>query len=388
MAPSPPSPAYYKFDVGQLPDDLYHPEVPVQKWLETTITAGPAGFPSESLNVLHDIPWDVDIERMIGIALYLVFNILPFMLPLLSVLAVLYPVFRLILGLFIAYVGIMWCMEVFFFFPHFAKKYALKSSNIDALMNDSVRSSQFVFTERNITKYLSTSFVWPASMHRPSMEKTPVIFCAIPHGVGPIGITAYPLWSCLWNDKVCHWTCAPFVLKLPYIAHYMMKIGYIPAEQRHILETLTKKEENVGVVLDGIDGMFQPTTQEYAFVKKRKGIVKIALKAGVPLVPVYGFGHTALWTVVVDPFGLLEKLSNKLQVSLTPFFGRYGWFLGPPRRIPIAVVLGEPVVCPRVDEPTQEQVDKYHQLLLDSYAQLFEKHKGAYGWGHKKLLFV
>jgi Diacylglycerol acyltransferase len=156
------------------------------------------------------------------------------------------------------------------------------------------------------------------------------------------------------------------------------------------VETLTKKGgENVGIILDGIDGMFSCCPQqEIATILQRKGIVKIALKAGVPLVPVYGFGHTSLWTIVVDPLGILQYASQVLGISLVPFFGCFGWFLGPPRRVAVAVCLGEPVRCPRVDNPTQAEIEKYHQELLHSYTELFDTHKAAYGWQHKTLKFV
>ena len=383
-----PAPEYYKFDIGQLPDDLYRPEVPVSKWLATTTSVGAEGFPPNSLNILHPISWDVNAERMLGIALYMAWNVLPFAFPLLVLLAYFFPACRPVLYFVIVYVAVLDLVHRFFFMPYFVGKYALEGTGFLSLLGDSIKSNQFLYTERNITKYLSISFVWNKGMQRPAMENTPLIFCAVPHGVAPIGITAYPLWSRLWNDRLCHWTAAPLVLKIPLVGYFMKKIGYIPAAQKPILEALTKKEENVGIILDGIDGMFQPANEEIAVVKKRKGIVKIALKAGVPMVPVFGFGHTALWTVFVDPFGLLRQLSHYLGASLTPFFGRYGWFLGPPRRIPVTVVLGTPVKCPQVAEPTQEQIDKYHQQLLDSYQELFETHKIAYGWGHKHLKFA
>lgn len=87
------------------------------------------------------------------------------------------------------------------------------------------------------------------------------------------------------------------MMNLPCFAIPDMKgIGYIPAKASNISDTLTKKEENVGIILDGIAGMFQ-SHDEMAYVKKRKGIVKIALRCGVPLVPVYGFGHTSLVSI-------------------------------------------------------------------------------------------
>lgn len=389
--------SFYKFDIGLLPDELYRPEVPVSRWLSRTQTAGPQGFPPGSLNVLHPIPWDVEFERVIGIALYMAWNVIPFALPLLGVISwLVLPILRSVFYFVIAYVVVLQAIETFVFAPYFLKKYSLqtneqKSNNNNrnaALVTECIRSNQFLFTERNITKYLSTTFVWPAKVQRPHLEHTPVIFCVVPHGVAPIGITAYPLWSRLWNDRLCRWTGAPILMKIPFVSFFLKKVGYIPASQQPILEALTKKEENVGIILDGIDGMFHPPNEENASILHRKGIVKIALKAGVPIIPVYGFGHTTLWTVLVDPFGILERLSHHFQASITPFFGRWGWFLGPPRRIPVVVCLGEPIVCPRTAEPTPEQVNQYHQQLLSSFHAVFETHKSAYGWSQKQLKFL
>ena len=382
MAAAPP--AYYKFDIGQLPDELYHERVPVAKWLETTTSVGANGFPANSLNRLSPIKWDVELERIVGIALYMMGNVLPFLLPTLCGFAFFFPTAKMVLYIVLTYVGVLFVIENYFFKPRFLQKYQRHSA-----MTDNIKDNQYLFTERNITKYLSVTYVWPKSMQRPAMQDTPLIYCAVPHGAAPLGITAYPLWSKLWNDKLCHWTCAPVVLKLPVIGYFMKKIGYVPAKSKYILDTLMKKEENVGIILDGIAGMFQTKGKdEIAYLKARKGIVKIALRAGAPLVPVYGFGHTALYTVVVDPFGVLQWLSNTFETSLTPFFGRYGWFLGPPKRVAVAVCIGEPVLCPQTAVPTKEQVDEYHQKMLDSFQELFEKHKHAYGWGHKTLKFV
>jgi 2-acylglycerol O-acyltransferase 2 len=94
------------------------------------------------------------------------------------------------------------------------------------------------------------------------------------------------------------------------------------------------------------------------------------------------------WKVVVDPFGLLEWLSVKMDVALTPFFGRGYWFLGPPHRVAVCVCCGEPIQCPKIEEPTQQEIDKYHGLLMKGYQQVFNQHKEAYGWGDKTLQFV
>jgi 1-acyl-sn-glycerol-3-phosphate acyltransferase len=282
------------------------------------------------------------------------------------------------------YLMVLTVLEFFLFRPLFLKRHRQEET-----ISDDIRRNQYLYTERNTTKYLSMTYVWPEALHRPRMQDKAMIFCVVPHGVAPIGITAYPLWSKLWNDRLCRWTAAPIVLKLPLVGYFVRKVGYIPAKAASIVEALTKREENVGIILDGIAGMFhQSAKEERAYLKKRKGIVKIALKAGAPIVPVYGFGHTSMWTVVVDPFGICEAISNVTGAAVTPFFGRFGWFLGPPVRASVTVCLGEPVHCPKIDDPTQQQIDEYHAKLLAAYRDLFETHKEAYGWGNKTLKFV
>lgn len=381
--------SYYKFDIGNLPDELFHPDVPVDKWLERTTTADTAGFPKCSLNVLSDhIPLDVELERIVGVSLYMVGNILPFLLPPLLVSSIFFSWARMASGLLVAYSGVLWTLHILFRW-WFLQKYQIPGKEPTGFLTGTVRENHFIFTERHSTKYLQMNFVWPKSMQRPAMQDTPLIFCVVPHGVAPLGAAAYPLWDRLWNDKTCHWTAAPAVLKLPIVGDFMRKLGCIPAKARNIHETLTKKEENVGIILDGIAGMFQTHhNEETAYLKSRKGVIKIALRAGATIVPVYGFGHTSLYTVMVDPFGILEKLSNWSGVSLTPFFGRFSWFLGPPRKIPVTVCLGEPVRCPLMEDPAQDQVDAYHTKMLDSFQELFDKHKHAYGWPDRQLKFV
>jgi len=374
---------YYKLNLASLPDDLYNKETDVKEWLALTTTSK-GGFPPDSLNRVLRMDSSVELERIIGISLWMVGNVLPFVLPLFILASILTSTGLVLLKAFLTYVAVLASLNKFVFAPMFMKRYKRKQ-----LSNTDIKDNQYLHTERNNQKYNSLQFVWPESVNRPALNDKPVIFTAIPHGAVPLGITCYPVWSKLFNDKLCHWTCAPVVLKLPIVSSFMKHMGYIPAKAKHIVDTLTKKEENVGVVLDGIAGMFRSDKNtEIANIKQRKGIIKIALRAGVPIVPTYGFGHTSLWKIVVDPFGILEALSLKLDISLTPFFGRWGWFLGPPQRVPLCVALGEPVLCPKIDEPTQDDIDKYHSQLLQSYADLFECHKASYGWANKKLVFV
>jgi hypothetical protein len=347
---------------------FYKPEVPAEKWVDRCKTAGPEGFKAGTLNVCSALSPAVELERLVGTPLYLSLNYLPFFIVVWAC------VEHGFLGL--GYVAVAW-----------VGLYML-TATVLFLIGAEPRTGQYIWTERHNQKYCSLRCVWPRSLAKLPAGQ-PVIYAAIPHGVAPMGVTCYPLWSKLWSGTFCHWVAAPVVLKLPLVGPVLQRLlGFIPAKAPSILQTLDKGD-SVGVVLDGIAGMFQPDVrEERAWILRRKAIVAIALKAGVPLVPVYSFGHSELWTILTDPIGLMEKLSILLDLSIVPFVGRFLLPFGPPRRRAVLVALGDPIACPHVEKPSRELVDEYHAKLLERYAELFEQHKAAYGWESKKLRFV
>ena len=79
---------------------------------------------------------------------------------------------------------------------------------------------------------------------------------------------------------------------------------------------------SVVIYVGGIAELFKSSRkEERLYLSQRKGFIKLALREGVDVIPVYLFGNTSLFTVVKT--GLLANLSRKLQVSLTYFWGKY-----------------------------------------------------------------
>lgn len=191
------------------------------------------------------------------------------------------------------------------------------------------------------------------------------------------------------NNCICRWAAAPVLFSMPFVGDWMRNVGHIPAKSANIRRAL-QEGFNVGIVLDGIAGMFQNTNtdNEKAFLSARKGVVKIALTTGTDLVPIYWFGHTALWSALVDPFHILEWISVKFNISIVPFYGRWGWPFGPARRIPILIAFGKPIQVPKTTEPTQELIDEYHSQLVNGFKEVFDTHKVSYGWQKKQLIVV
>lgn len=94
----------------------------------------------------------------------------------------------------------------------------------------------------------------------------------------------------------------------------------ISASKSSLKKQLRKGGINGFVVLyvGGMAELFLSSIdEETLYLKKRKGLIKLALQEGCDVVPIYLFGNTAVLSVVQT--GFLANLSRKLQVSMTYF---------------------------------------------------------------------
>ncbi|KAI3376087.1 hypothetical protein L3Q82_016378 [Scortum barcoo] len=122
-------------------------------------------------------------------------------------------------------------------------------------------------------------------------------------------------------------------------------------------------------------------------VRNRKGFIKLALKHGAQLVPVFSFGENELFDQMQNPTGSpLRTLQNRLQsimgVALPLFHARgvfqYSFGLMPYRK-PIHTVVGKPISVTQTPSPSSEDIECLHHIYLQSLTDLFEQHKLNYG---------
>ena len=156
--------------------------------------------------------------------------------------------------------------------------------------------------------------------------------------------------------------------------------------------------DRIGIVPGGIAEIFEGypkqgtrPDEEYSIV--RKGFLQLAMQHGVPVVPIYCFGATKMFHRLNLP--ALERLSSLMRASLVVFFGVWG--LPIPFRQRLLYVIGNPIHPPPttttmigqggIGEQQQQQqaVDDMHKQFCDELMRIFERHKEAYGWGHKSL---
>ncbi|MEQ2248820.1 2-acylglycerol O-acyltransferase 2-A [Ilyodon furcidens] len=122
-------------------------------------------------------------------------------------------------------------------------------------------------------------------------------------------------------------------------------------------------------------------------VKNRKGFIKLALKHGAQLVPVFSFGENELFDQMENPAGShLRRLQNRLQsimgIAMPLFHARgvfqYSFGLIPYRKS-IHTIVGKPIPVSQTTCPSSEDIDALHRVYLQSLMELFEENKTTYG---------
>lgn len=119
----------------------------------------------------------------------------------------------------------------------------------------------------------------------------------------------------------------------------------------------------------------------------RKGFIKLALKTGAHLVPVFSFGENELFDQVENPPGSLlrrvqEKLQRAMGVALPLFHARgvfqYSFGLIPFRN-PVHTVVGKPIPVEQNCSPSRTDIEDLHREYMNQLVRLFEENKAKYG---------
>uniref|UniRef100_A0A8C3MJU2 Acyltransferase n=1 Tax=Geospiza parvula TaxID=87175 RepID=A0A8C3MJU2_GEOPR len=176
----------------------------------------------------------------------------------------------------------------------------------------------------------------------------------------------------------------PCWFRLPLFRDYAMAGGLCPVSRRCLDAVLARRSQALLIVVGGAAEALEGTPGRHRVtLRQRRGFVRLALRHGAPLVPVYVFGEQdAFRAPALAEGSLLRRLQRGLKriLGFAPciFWGRGGLpFL--PFRVPLTVVVGTPLEVPRVPRPSPELVAHYHELYVQRLQELFERHKVACG---------
>ncbi|XP_038050284.1 2-acylglycerol O-acyltransferase 2-A-like [Patiria miniata] len=226
-----------------------------------------------------------------------------------------------------------------------------------------------------------------------------------PHGI--MGVGAFVNFSTEATGFSERYTgITPYLLTLsgwfnfPVTRDYIMMSGLCDVSRDSIDYLLGQSGPGnaVIIVVGGATESLEAHPHNYAiYLTKRKGFIKKAIQHGACLVPVYSFGETDIFEQVANPEGsFLRNLQTRLtkMIGFAPpmFHGRgiFNYSVGfLPYRRPIYTVVGKPIPVEKSPTPSQEEIDKVHQMYIDSLKELFEENKTKYGVEpHEKLVII
>ncbi|WVQ93081.1 hypothetical protein IAU59_000145 [Kwoniella sp. CBS 9459] len=129
-------------------------------------------------------------------------------------------------------------------------------------------------------------------------------------------------------------------------------------------------------------------------LKRRYGFIKMAIKEGADLVPVFSFGENDIYEQLANAKGSwVYKLQKNFQklfgFTLPLFYGRglfnYNYGLMPFRH-PIVSLVGKPIHVKKDPRPSDEHVQETQQLYIEELMRIWDRYKDLYARGRTKEL--
>lgn len=218
------------------------------------------------------------------------------------------------------------------------------------------------------------------------------VFAFHPHGAVSIGFTVNGLFD---SDFVARSKKLSFLIDgtLRYGNPLFRMLCEIYGTEQHDLRSAAKETmhelmssgRNIALTLGG----FEEATvcemgKDRVVVRSRKGIIKYCLQYGYRIHPIYTFGEDETYHFARGGTKLRLKL-NTFKIPTAAFFGNpFLWFM-PLKSARLRTYVGEAIEFPKIDNPTKEDIDKWHKAYVEGLEALFNAKKVEAGRPDAKL---
>lgn len=237
---------------------------------------------------------------------------------------------------------------------------------------------------RNLLRYLKPQFYFNSFklIAEEELKKSNCLFPFHPHGV----LSFTPTIACALTEEFykARFCVSRVLLNFPISGILAKLLGGEPVSKHNFIGMM-KNNDNI-IFLPG--GFEEATINDYdknkIFIKQRTGFIKYALEYGYSIQPCYSFNENKLFL----NFTGLEKFRlflNKLKIPGTWFISKLGFM--PHNDLDITIVVGKRIDLPKIDNPSEEEVRKYHEIYIKSLTELFYKYNEIYGDGNKLEIY-
>ncbi|WRT69199.1 uncharacterized protein IL334_006183 [Kwoniella shivajii] len=229
----------------------------------------------------------------------------------------------------------------------------------------------------------------------------PYLFGYHPHGI--IGMGAFATFATEGTNFSEYFPgIKPHLLtldsnfKIPFYRDLMMIHGICSVSKRACANVLSMGPGSaITIVVGGATESLSahPGTADLT-LKRRFGFIKMAIREGADLVPVFSFGENDIYEQLANEKGswvyaLQKNFQKMFGFTLPLFYGRgvfnYNYGLMPFRH-PIVSVVGKPIHVKRDPHPSNEAIQETQQLYIEELMRIWDKYKDLYARGRTKEL--
>ncbi|SPC63066.1 probable diacylglycerol acyltransferase type 2b [Ustilago sp. UG-2017b] len=185
---------------------------------------------------------------------------------------------------------------------------------------------------------------------------------------------------------------------IPLFRDCLMAMGICSVSKRSCEAILKKgKGSAIAIVVGGASESLaaHPGTADLT-LRRRLGFIKIAIRNGADLVPIFSFGENDVYEQLSNEQGTriyaLQKKFQALFGFTLPFFhgrGLFNYSIGlMPYRHPIVSVVGKPIHVKQNPNPTKEELERVQTLYIEELMNIWDTWKDAYAANRTKELAI
>ncbi|MCV7351516.1 lysophospholipid acyltransferase family protein [Mycobacterium parmense] len=138
-------------------------------------------------------------------------------------------------------------------------------------------------------------------------------------------------WRRFGQDRPLHGTAHDALMAIPVFGHYFRSMGVLPAAPDAIATALAEGRDVALWPGGEVDSLRPWTERDHADLAGRSGFVKMAIRAGVPIVPIATVGGADAMPVLMrgDRLSRMLRLDRLLRLKVFPLAISLPWGIAP-----------------------------------------------------------
>jgi 1-acyl-sn-glycerol-3-phosphate acyltransferase len=197
------------------------------------------------------------------------------------------------------------------------------------------------------------------------------------HSGGPLTMDAWTFamgwWRHFGKKRSLHATAHDVLMSVPVLGKYFRRVGVIPPDKENIKAAFDKGDDVILWPGGEVDSFRSWLDRDKAILGGRKGFIRLAMSAGVPIVPVATVGGHDTLFVLSQGRGLARvlKLKERMRMEVAPI--TLSWPLGvtlhitPFQHIPLPAKIRTQIMDPIYldKDPARLDDQEYVEAIYD-----------------------